>query len=163
VRLYVLRHAAAETRDAERWPDDAERPLSANGEKRFVRVARGLARAGISVEHVLSSPHRRAWATAALLETHAGWPAPTPCPPLAGVSIVGVAAALQATEPAATVALVGHEPLLSELASWLVAGTTVARLDWRTGGIARFAVEHWEAGGATLEWFVPPRLLRRLD
>src|SRR5207253_362118 len=32
--LYLVRHAIAENRDAERWPDDALRPLTKDGERK---------------------------------------------------------------------------------------------------------------------------------
>ena len=40
--LYLVRHAIAEDRDAMRWPDDADRPLSDKGVDRFERESHGL-------------------------------------------------------------------------------------------------------------------------
>ncbi len=37
--LYVVRHAEAHKRDEDRWPDDAKRPLTPEGEERFRRFA----------------------------------------------------------------------------------------------------------------------------
>ena len=33
--VYLVRHAIAETRDPNRWPDDAERPLTRDGAERL--------------------------------------------------------------------------------------------------------------------------------
>ena len=42
--LYVVRHAVAQKRNENIWPDDSERPLAAAGEQKFRRAARGLLR-----------------------------------------------------------------------------------------------------------------------
>ncbi|MDQ4042861.1 MAG: histidine phosphatase family protein, partial [Actinomycetota bacterium] len=76
--LYVVRHAVAQKRDENIWPDDSERPLTVEGEEKFRRAARGLLRLVPEVEVVLSSPFTRTWGTAEILE-QAGWPAPVPC------------------------------------------------------------------------------------
>ena len=74
--LYVVRHAVAYERDAERWPDDARRPLTPKGEQRFQEAVKGLTSvAAPEVEVVLSSPFARAWRTAEIL-AEAGWAAP---------------------------------------------------------------------------------------
>ncbi|MEZ4502977.1 MAG: histidine phosphatase family protein [Dehalococcoidia bacterium] len=163
MRVYLIRHAKAERRDAERWPDDSLRPLSPRGRERFEAAAAALSRPRDAVDVVLASPYRRAWQTAELLATHAGWPAPTSCPPLASASIEAVVAAAEAAtrDGAERVALVGHEPQMSALASWLLTGDQILRFRWRTGAIARLEVERWAPGAATLEWFAQPRLLAR--
>ena len=77
--LYVVRHAVAYERDAERWPDDARRPLTPKGEERFREAVKSLTSvAAPEVEAVLSSPFARAWRTAEIL-TEAGWSAPVEC------------------------------------------------------------------------------------
>jgi Histidine phosphatase superfamily (branch 1) len=77
--LYVVRHAIAYERDAERWPDDARRPLTPEGEERFREAVKGLTSvAAPEVEVVLSSPFTRAWRTAEIL-AEAGWSAPVEC------------------------------------------------------------------------------------
>ena len=74
--LYLVRHAIAEDRDHARWPDDADRPLSAKGIERFEREARGLATLVPDVDILLASPFSRAWHTAEILTKEAGWPPP---------------------------------------------------------------------------------------
>lgn len=54
--LYSVRHAVAHERDADRWPDDAKRPLTPEGEKRFRLAAGGILRLVPEVDYVLSSP-----------------------------------------------------------------------------------------------------------
>src|SRR5215471_19083588 len=74
--LYLVRHAIAFEPDPAQWPDDRDRPLTPEGEKRFRQAALGLRELVPSVDAVLSSPLVRAWQTAAILARKAGWPEP---------------------------------------------------------------------------------------
>src|SRR5215212_9836596 len=42
--LYLVRHGVAFDPDPARWPDDTQRPLTPEGEKRVLKAARGLGR-----------------------------------------------------------------------------------------------------------------------
>ena len=64
--LYLVRHGLAEER-GDAWPDDTKRPLTDEGISRMRKGARGLARLGLSVEVVLTSPLVRARQTAEIL------------------------------------------------------------------------------------------------
>ena len=164
--LYLVRHAIAEERDAERWPDDAARPLTSRGRSRFRRAAHGLAEAVPAPGVLLSSPYERSWATAELLEREAAWPAPRALPALAPGTAPHelLETVLAEAGDAAVVALVGHEPDLHRLASYLLTGSPAALvMEWHKGGVA---CVRWDgpprAGAATLAWQLPPRILRRL-
>lgn len=158
----IVRHAIAEERDAGRFPDDSERPLSTAGAERFARAARGLGRLVPEVELVLASPYARAWETAAILERGAGWPAPEPCAALEAVRSAGDALAALAALRARSVAVVGHEPQLSELASLLLAGDEGAvQLELKKGAAVLLACPGGpHPGRAVLRWSAAPRLLR---
>jgi phosphohistidine phosphatase len=162
--LYLVRHAIAFDFDPSQWPDDSQRPLTPEGQKRFSRAARGLRAIVPSVELVLCSPWVRAWQTAELLESEAGWPRPVACEAL--VSGRGPADILQALQPFAThnaLALVGHEPGLHELASYLLTADTDAQIEMRKGSVARLeVVESLRPGAGRLRWLLPPKVLRAL-
>jgi len=165
VNVYLLRHAIAEERDAARWPDDSLRPLSTDGAESFRRAARGLRRIVPSVDVVLASPYVRAWQTAELVRDEAGWPEPERCPALAGDR--SAAAALEPLHERAqheSVALVGHEPNFSWLASLLLVGDEGAvPLELKKGGIVLLTFSAAPApGSALLRWSVAPKLLRAL-
>src|SRR5436853_7070712 len=64
--LYLIRHGIAEER-GDRWPDDAKRPLTEDGIDRLRKEARGLARLGISIDLVLTSPLVRTKQTAEIV------------------------------------------------------------------------------------------------
>ena len=163
--LYLVRHAIAEERDRQRFPDDATRPLSERGVARFRPAARGLARVVPTVELVLASPYVRAWQTAELLVEEAGWPAPERCEALEAIrDPAHVLEALRALGAWTAVALVGHEPGLSELASLLLAGDPDrVRLQLAKGSVMLLELPRAAAAGtATLRWSLTPTLLRRL-
>ncbi|HEV7666153.1 MAG TPA: histidine phosphatase family protein, partial [Chloroflexota bacterium] len=61
--LFLVRHGVAFDPDPAQWPDDTQRPLTPEGEKRFLASARGLGRLVPAVDVVLSSPWPRAWRT----------------------------------------------------------------------------------------------------
>jgi phosphohistidine phosphatase len=162
--LYLVRHAIAFDFDTSQWPDDSQRPLTPEGQKRFSRAARGLRGLVPSVELVLSSPWVRAWQTAELLESEAGWPRAVACEALS--SGRGPADVLQALQPFTTcsaIALVGHEPILHELASYLLTADTDAQIEMRKGSVARLEVgEGLRPGAGRLHWLLPPKVLRAL-
>src|SRR5258706_16033307 len=76
--FFVVRHAIAADQDPIRWPDDADRPLTMEGEAAFRKVAQRLAKLTSPVATVLSSPFVRARRTAEILHEEADWPPPEP-------------------------------------------------------------------------------------
>jgi len=165
VDLYLVRHAIAFDADATQWPDDSLRPLTPDGEKRFRRAASGLREIVASVDVVLASPWVRAWRTAELLEKEARWPAPLGCEALeSGRAPAEVLQALQPYAEASSVALVGHEPSLHELASYLLtADTNHVQLEFRKGAVAALQLdEGMRPGTARLVWLFPPKVLRAI-
>jgi phosphohistidine phosphatase len=165
MELYLVRHAPAFTRDPAQWPDDGERPLTLEGEAKFRKAARGLRRVVPVVDLVLSSPFARAWRTAELLEEEAGWPAPKPSPGLeAGRSPVEGIETIRPHLSVSSLALIGHEPNLSELASTLLAGNaTHLAMQIKKGGVVHLRLDHGlRPGTALLRGLLTPRVLRAL-
>ena len=62
--LYVLRHAIAEPREGAFPGGDSLRPLTAEGEKKMGRAAKGMKAMKLSFDLILSSPYVRAKQTA---------------------------------------------------------------------------------------------------
>lgn len=162
--LYLVRHAIAEPRDGGRWPDDAQRPLSEEGVGLFRLAARGLQRIGVEVEAVLSSPHARAWRTAQILSDDAGWPQASKARELEPSGTAQAALDLAASRSESLLALVGHEPGLSELTSLALAGDPHALgVELKKGGVVCLRFGGSPApGGALLRWSASPKLLRQL-
>ena len=165
--LYLVRHAIAYEHDAERWPDDSQRPLTPEGKKRFRAAARGLTEIVDRVEVVLSSPFVRAWQTAVILHKEADWPEPTPCPELESERPTPPVVELlqRSYAQVRSLALVGHEPNLHELAAHLLSGNPSSfQVRMRKGGVAYLSfLDDVQAGSAILHWLATPALLRKLD
>ena len=157
----MVRHAIAHKRDAERWPDDAERPLTPEGEAEFRRAARGLDGLAPSVDALLSSPFARAWRTAEILAELEGWPEPKAFPALAPeTSPEETALALEDYAGARAVAVVGHRPGLHELAAYLLVGDAEADVRIKKGGALRLSFDGPpRARTAALRWLLTPALL----
>jgi len=166
VDVYLVRHAIAYDRDAARWPADDLRPLTREGEERFRKAARGLALVAPRVDRVLSSPAVRAWRTAEILCEVAGWPPPAPLDELAApYSEAGLLEALEPHAEVRSLALVGHEPYLSQLAAHLLTGAEGApsMFEMKKGSCACLGFPGKpRPGEGVLHWLLPPKVLRAL-
>jgi len=160
--LYLIRHGVAEAR-GEAWPDDSKRPLTDEGIARLRKSARGLARFGVVIDVIVTSPFVRTRQTA---EVFVG--AFDPRPPIVaaesltpGGSYQALLADLEKQARRKRIALIGHEPSIGEIAARL-AGSRHA-FAFKKGGICRIDVETLPpAGPGSLRWFATPRMLRAL-
>ena len=159
VTLYLVRHAIAEPRGSA-WPDDTKRPLTHRGMARMREAVTGLDAMGVEIDLVLTSPLVRAHQTAEILARG-----------LTSVPTVTVTNALIPGQPPArmvealsgqrsrSVALVGHEPGLGELAAWLVGARDA--LPFKKGGVCRIDLPSWPpVPPGQLVWFALPKMLR---
>jgi phosphohistidine phosphatase len=160
--LYLVRHGIAAER-GEAWPDDALRPLTHQGITRMRRGAKGLAALGVSFDLVLTSALVRATETADIL-VKAFDPRPDlrTTPALApGGSPARIIEVLGAHPRAKSIALVGHEPGLGELAAWLIGAHEP--IVFKKGGVCRIDSTAWPPDRrAQLVWLATPRMLRAL-
>jgi len=161
MELLIVRHALAEERDSEKWPDDRERPVTSKGARRFNRVARHLARLLPEVDAVWSSPLRRAWQTAEILEKKCGWPAPRELPALEPGNSAAEVTQFLRRETTGRLVLVGHEPALSELITHLTAGPgDRVVLELKKGGAALLSFPAGpKVGEGVLLWLLAPRVV----
>jgi phosphohistidine phosphatase len=158
MRLILIRHAIAVDRSPD-IPDDA-RPLTQEGRKRFRQAARGLARLFPTPDLLLSSPLLRARQTARIASR--AWRLPvTDEDALGGGSVSDLQAALRRVPTQSTVAMVGHEPQLSEFLAHILGSSQPDRLTFKKGGAAVVDLPAGPEGAATLLAVLPPRVLRR--
>jgi phosphohistidine phosphatase len=162
MELLIVRHAIARERDAERWPDDAERPLSARGVLRAREAARGVRILVRRPVRVLTSPLLRARQTAAILTEFAGWPRASLSPLLGPDASSAAILALLTRSRESCVALIGHQPSLGRLlSSCLAGGGGRTGFELRKMGVAVVAFDGPpRAGHGALRSLVPPRVLR---
>jgi len=162
--VYVVRHAIAHERNATRWPNDALRPLTTAGMRKFRKAAAGLARFVPKSAVVFTSPYVRARETAAILSDSAKFKAAVESPELVPGKTPRAVFDLLQTRRRSAVVLVGHEP---DLSAWISAALAVepslVKSEFKKGGAAciRFA-KSIGPGSATLVWLLPPRALRAM-
>jgi phosphohistidine phosphatase len=158
MRLILVRHAEAVSREADGVRSDFDRPLTDHGRAQALTLATTLKARGVGPELILTSPLVRAVQTGEpLVETLTpgkeavvtDWLAQDGLRPKKLSRFV----VAQGADP---VILVGHEPDLSEYAAWLLDGEDGC-VEFEKAGAACIFCPHTVArGGGTLEWLVPP-------
>jgi phosphohistidine phosphatase len=162
MEIIVLRHAPAEDRKdwARRGKADSARPLTAQGRRRARSAAAGLAALVGSADVVATSPWKRALQTAEpvaralnarLVE------APLLTPGRAPGELARWVAGLHE----ARVVLVGHEPHLSGVVSWILTGKAAPPVLALKKGQAVLLDAPAAVRGAALIWSLPPGALKR--
>jgi phosphohistidine phosphatase len=163
MRVLVVRHAAAADKEefARAGKSDDLRPLTAVGKREMREVTRGLREIVPGVDVLATSPLVRAVQTAEIL----------------GDSYKKRLVIIESLRPEAryedfatwarehgdknTVAIVGHEPHLSGLVSWLLASSTRSLLELKKGAACLLEFEDSPGAGAgTLLWSMAPKHLR---
>jgi phosphohistidine phosphatase len=166
VRLLVVRHAIAEDREtyARSHKDDAGRPLTPDGRRKMERAARGLTRIVPELDGVAASPFKRAVDTAEIVARAYGELEVEQVAVLApGVGVDRVIAWLTGRPAQGTIAIVGHEPDLSQLVCTLLGAANGPFLELRKGAACLLEFQGTVAkGAATLDWFLGPKHLRAL-
>jgi len=164
--LLIIRHGLAEEREtwARTGKSDDLRPLTEKGRKKMKRAARGLKSIVPEIGLLASSPLTRAKETAEIVAAEYG---------------VSVGAETNALEPDASfdglvewlrplarervVAVVGHEPQLSGVATWLMCGVSHARVTMRKGGACLLSFDGEAGRGAgTMHWLLTSKQLEAL-
>ena len=162
MNLYIVRHAIAAERGAPGYEDDSQRPLTDNGRKKMKKISRSLDRLGIQLDVILTSPYVRARDTAKILAdrfsmTEKIYFSENLIPP---GNFEALVFEIHEKYDLANVALVGHEPMLSSLISWLTTGETEARIMLKKGGVAFLSSDSlFQDGRAALQWLLTPALM----
>jgi phosphohistidine phosphatase len=162
--VWLVRHAIAHERDRSRWPNDALRPLTVDGKKKFRKAARGLVPYLPKSVALLTSPFIRARETATILARALSRTRIVECDALASGKPVNETFDLLRSRKEKSVVLVGHEPDLGKLMTAALAGNDARlRVEFKKGGAVclEFA-RRIEPGEGTLLCMLPPRVLRAL-
>jgi phosphohistidine phosphatase len=156
VELYFLRHTKAVSRND--WDrDDSERPLTEQGREEAARIAGFIARLGLAIDAIVSSPYNRACETADIMAQHLNSEdklvsdervAP-------GFDLEELGDVLEDYPDARALMFVGHEPDFSNVVAQLVGGRVV----FKKGGIAYVECADASLKKATLVWLVQPSVL----
>lgn len=165
MRLLLIRHAIAEEREdfARTGKDDHLRPLTDEGRKKMKQAARGLCEICREIDLLATSPLTRAAQTGAILDSVYGGLTVEEIEELAPESTPAEFLLWMRQRKEETIAAVGHEPSLGQIASWLLTGTERRLLTFRKGGACLLDLpEEVGAGTATLLWALTPAQLRQL-
>lgn len=157
--LYIVRHAWAEERDAERWPDDGQRPLTVEGKKRFRRFAKRLAEREVEPKIIATSPLVRCRQTADVL--HKCLPESPAIVERAELAPGGDVAALfsWSAEQQADVLWVGHSPDVERHLAQAIGGIS-ALIHFSKGAVAAVRFTGPIAPGqGELAWLATTKIL----
>lgn len=156
MRVYLVRHGKAAQSG---YANDAERPLTERGQADVQRIARRMAKAGITVHQIRHSGLVRAEQTAEIFGRALR-------PPGGVIAVTGLTydAPVEALARAlhlepAPVMFVGHNPFMEELASLLLTGQPGPRPVWfTTAGTACF---EYDQGAWSLRWLLIPEIVQK--
>ena len=163
MNLYLVRHGDALAR-GKGIANDADRPLSTQGEEDARRAGKLLSRVDPAIALVLTSPAVRAAETGRLIaEALPGRPEVKTSERLKpGARIDDVLNEAIAAGRGSIVA-VGHQPDLGTLIAWLVADQGPASFSLPPGTVACVEMQpDIEFPRASLRWLAPPDLMRQL-
>jgi len=166
-QLLIVRHAIAEdaAEYARNHPDDAGRPLTAEGKKKMKRVAEALRTLVPEIQLIATSPFTRAVQTAEILGAAYDGLKPVVVPVIAPAqSAAEVTSWLIGERRHDTVAIVGHEPGLGRVASWLLARSERSFIEIKKGAALLLSFpDAVDAAAATLLWSLTSAQLRGLE
>lgn len=164
--LVVIRHAIAVEREeyAVTGRPDSDRPLTDAGRRRMRKNARGLQRIAPHPDLIATSPWLRAAETARVVAETLG------VERMETVDVMlpdrhprELAAWLNERRGVEVVAVVGHEPHLGGLVTWLLGGGEGSRVEFKKGGACLLRLDGpVDAGTALLQWHVTPSQLRAM-
>jgi phosphohistidine phosphatase len=158
MELYLLRHGLAGKFTGR--GDDSKRPLTPKGKRKLERIAKAMQAMELSLDYILSSPYTRARQTAEIVaeafELTKALELTEALTPSGDMEALILRIHQLKPTPKA-VLLAGHEPYLSELASWLVWGDSNASIQFKKGGLCKLSTDFLKTGRcATLEWLLTP-------
>ena len=166
MNLYIVRHAIAVERGTPGYEDDNQRPLTDSGRKKMKKIVKGIHQLGFELDVILSSPYVRARDTATILAGEFKMKdrvefSDNLIPSGDFDSLVNE---IHEKYDLDNVALVGHEPMLSSLISWLTTGNADMKITLKKGGVGCLLADnlHLERR-ATLEWLLTPPLMIELS
>ena len=164
MELFILRHGIAVPRGSADYPNDGDRPLTPKGIKAMRKIAKGMREMKLSFDHVLSSPLVRTKQTAELvvekLQPDQSIEYSSHLEP-EGDREVFINELIATCGAKDRILLVGHEPYLSGLISFLVCGDDSLQMNFLKGGLCKLSIDSLRIGKcATMEWLLTPKQVK---
>lgn len=167
MRILIVRHSIAEDRDvfASTGQADELRPLTQKGQEKARKAAVGIKKVVPILNRIISSPLVRAQQTAEILaqqyhlENIDSLEALSPAEDYKTV----LSYLKTSSYHLETIALVGHEPDLGYLVTWLLTGQQGDWMPLKKNAACLLELNtHFEAEEGQLLWYLPPKQLRQL-
>jgi phosphohistidine phosphatase len=165
--LLIVRHGVAEDKEAfaETGQSDDDRPLTAKGRKKMKRAARGLHTLVPEIGLLVTSPLVRARETAEIIAVAYAMDEDVDredvLRPESSFDAFGDW--LRQQSERSPVCVVGHEPHLSGLATWLMSGAKEAQLELGKGGACLLSFDGApKRGSAMLCWLMTSKQLEAI-
>ena len=166
VQIYIMRHGIATMRGADRSIDDSERTLTPRGRSKCKQIGKGLARLGVTLDWIVTSPLVRASETAQIMAESLGAEIPMDfCEALRpGEPPEKLLRFLKQQSQRKRILVVGHEPDLSILAGRLIGADRNAGLAFKKGGCCLVLCDQLSLKmPGRLLWWMTPRVLCALS
>ena len=166
MNIFIVRHAIAVERGTPGYEDDSKRPLTDAGRRKMKKIVKGIHQLDIELDLVLSSPYVRARDTAKIVATEFDTEdkiayTDNLIPSGDNQALVDE---IHEKYDVTNLALVGHEPMLSSLVSWLTTGSTDMKITLKKGGLACLSADNlYEEHRATLLWLLTPAVMVELS
>jgi phosphohistidine phosphatase len=166
MQLLVIRHGIAE--DAEKFAatgqGDSLRPLTKEGKRKMKDVAAGLREIVDKVDAIGASPLLRAQQTAEIVaKAYGGLPVQTVKALTPDSDPSAILEWVRQQPSADVIAMVGHEPHLGILVTWLLTERHDSRVAMSKGGAGLLEFSTRMAGGTgILQWLLTATQLRRV-
>ena len=165
MQLVVIRHAIAMEREefAPSGRDDSLRPLTEKGEAKMRKAAAGLRELVPSIDVLAASPFTRAQQTARIVAAEYGRMRVDTTSALEPESAMEELAEWLRMQRGETIAVVGHEPHLGTLVTWLMTGIEESRVPLKKGAAVLLEFPAVPTSGtARLQWALTASQLGRL-
>jgi len=166
MKIYLVRHGIAYEPGEPGYEDETQRPLTAKGREKMIKVAHNLKRLSVKPDVILSSPYLRARQTAEILAKELKYkkdriefserllPTGQPEPIIAEIIEKYTVEEL---------VIAGHEPCLGLLISALAAGDSDLAINIRYGSVCCLSADDFRIERrATLEWLLTPKISAKI-
>ena len=157
-----MRHGIAE--EVSSTGRDRDRVLTEQGLDNSREAGKAMRKLGVKFDAIFSSPYPRAWQTAEgvakeleqrdLLQEMEEFGAEA--------SATSALQRLSGVKGHASMLVVGHEPILSQLISMLLSGSPSLSIAMKKGAVCKLTCVRPEAGGCRLDWLMTAKQLCRI-
>lgn len=162
MEIFILRHGDANS-DSKKIIEDSKRTLTDAGIKEIENVSRFFEEFDISIDHVFSSPLKRARQTSEIILKNQKKAKFTELAELKPEGIAGDVCKKITKHSGSTILIVGHMPLLANIISYITSQNQI-EVSLKTGGLGKIKTRSVESHlQGQLEWLLTPKLIRKVS